>query len=153
MNSLTPFNVLPGAIGNFTGKLNRGACFYGNPIDILSSKDVFNGNFFIDNEKAYCLNDNEYIESENVPVINADSGLLGTPVREQGYIDFDIIFEPQFYIGQYVFLDSQTEKSYNGFYKVTSIHHKGVISDAVSGTLITSVGLVGYNSFQPVMPL
>lgn len=150
MEGLKPYGVAVGAIGNFPGTKERGASFSGSPIDILGGKELTNGNFYIDNEKSYCLNDNEYIASGVPLLIDTDSGLLNTPVREDLYVLLETLFEPQAYIGQYIQLKSSTEKSLNGYYKVTSIHHKGIISDAVSGSLTSSLGLAGYKTFIPV---
>lgn len=130
--------VNKGAVGNYSGKLARGLTLSGNPAEQLAQ--LTNGGFFVDNEKAYCLGDNECIEGE-LALINADTGLLGTPVREQTVLTFDMIFEPRLLIGQKVRLQSSTEKLFNGDYKVISVRHRGTISDSVCGSAITSVGL------------
>lgn len=130
--------VSRGAIGDFPGKTVRGNTFSGNTVELL--KDLTNGNVFIDLERVYCLGDAECIQG-SVQVITSESGLLGTPVREETILTFDMIFEPRLLIGQLVELRSQTAKNFNGLYKVISLHHKGTISNSTAGTAITSVGL------------
>lgn len=135
-------NTLPqakkGVLGSFPGKTVRGNTFSGNTVDLL--RDLTNGNFFIDLERVYCLGDTECIQG-SVQVITSESGLLGTPVREETVLTFDILFEPRLLIGQLVELRSQTAKNFNGLYKVISLHHKGTISNSVAGTAVTTVGL------------
>ena len=135
-------NSLPattlGKIGNYSGSLSRGNAYSGSPADLL--QELTNGGFFIDNGKVNCLNLNECFEGD-LQVIDAADGLLGTPVREQTYLNFDMIFEPRLLIGQIIELKSGTDANFNGFYKVVSIKHRGMISETVSGSAITSVGL------------
>lgn len=128
-----------GAIGSFPGSSGTGASFIGPPQEILSQ--YTGGGFFIDNESVNCLNTNEVIESSNIPLINAQAGLLNTPALEQYWLYFDMIFEPRLQIGQLIALQSSTDFLFNGQAKVVSIHHRGVISGAVCGEAITTVGL------------
>lgn len=138
IDGLKVFGVQPGAIGAIDGTYTRGAAFVGNTIDLLNQ--LTNGNFFIDNGKANVLSENEYIDGD-VPFITATSGLLGTPVRQNTFLTFDMIFEPRLLIGQKIRLGSQTNKNFNGFYKVNSIHHRGRISEGAGGSVITTVGM------------
>jgi hypothetical protein len=130
--------VAPGVIGSYPGSISRGNTFNGPTVDLL--RDLTGGGFFIDNGKAHCLNDSECLTGE-LTLINASSGLLGTPVREQTILHFDMIFEPRLQIGQLVQLESMTDSNFNGQYKVISVKHRGMISEAVCGDAITSVGL------------
>lgn len=128
-----------GVIGEVEGALNsRGNAYSGNTVDLLS--DLVPNQFFIDNSKAYILADSECIKGD-LPLINSDFGLLGTPLREDTIIYFDMLFEPRLLIGQQINLESQTDPSFNGPYKVISVKHRGTISEAVSGDATTSVGL------------
>lgn len=134
-------NVSEGVIGpSFRGQAitGRGSTYEGSTTDILSQ--ITGGGFFIDNGKAYVLADNEAIEGDIV-VITSASGLLNTPIREQNFLHFDMLFEPRLLMGQVVQLDSITAKNFNGTYKVISIQHKGTISTSVCGNAITTVGL------------
>ena len=131
--------VALGAIGEYDGSLARGAAYSGATCDVLTQ--LSGGGFFIDNGIAHCLQDGEYIEGP-INIINSQSGLLGTPVREQTFLNFDMLFEPQLLVGQRIKLESVTGANFNGYYKVNSVKHKGMISEAVSGSVITSVGLI-----------
>lgn len=131
-------NVNKGIIGGLTDTLPRGNSYSGNSCQLLDS--LTNGHFFIDNENAYCLLDNECIEG-NIQVITSASGLLGSPLREDTFLTFRTLFEPRLLIGQIIELNSQTENNFNGQYKVIGFKHNGIISSAISGTCITTVSL------------
>lgn len=131
--------VTPGAIGAYPGQIPRGNTFSGNTTDLL--RQITGDGFFIDNGKGYCLKDGECLAGD-IPIISAKSGLLGTPVKESTYINFDMLFEPGLKVGQLIRLESQTADHFNGLHKILSIVHRGVVSDAVCGSAITSVGLL-----------
>lgn len=141
IEDLTDAGISLGVIGSFPGSSTRGNAYSGNTTDIL--QELSGGRFFIDNGKAYILADNECVFGP-VTLINAASGLLNTPIREQTIINFDMLFEPKLIIGQKVILQSTTtdDSNVNGSYKVISLKHRGMISKAVCGDAITSVGLL-----------
>lgn len=128
-----------GAVGSYPGQIARGNSYSGSTTDILGQ--ITGGGFFIDNGKVNCLNDNECIES-SIPLINAKSGLLGTPVKESTYINFEMLFEPSLKVAQLIQLESQTADNFNGTHKVLSLVHRGMISEAVCGDATTRVGLL-----------
>lgn len=131
-------HVSLGKIGNFTDSLPKGNTLQGTTVDLI--KNISKSNFFIDNEKAYCLKENECFQG-NISQIRSESGLLGSPLREETVLTFSIIFEPRLQVGQYVELLSTTEKLFNGDYKVIGVQHNGTISDAQSGSCTTKVSL------------
>jgi hypothetical protein len=140
IGDLSSSGVKPGIIGSFPGQLSRGNAYSGNTCQLL--QQITGGRFYIDNGKAYALSDNECIAGP-VTTINAASGLLNTPIREQTIITFDMLFEPKMIVGQQITLDSVTaDSNINGEYKVISLKHRGMISDAVCGDAITTVGLL-----------
>lgn len=145
VNSLTPYGVQPGSVGSYPGENQGGTSYSGGTTDILS--EITGGGFFIDNGKVHCLGDNEALNGE-IQVIDSASGLLGTPVRENTYLNFDILFEPRLIIGQQIKLNSVTGANFNSFYKVVSLHHRGTISEAICGDAVTSVGV-----FAPITDL
>jgi hypothetical protein len=146
--------VTAGAIGEYPGQISRGNSYSGSTTDLLAQ--ITAGGFFIDNGKAHCLNDDECLEGD-IPLINSQSGLLGTPVLEQTYINLEMLFEPSLKVGQQIQLETLTasaandpsQKSFNGKHKVLSIKHRGTISSAVCGTAVTSLGLLP-GSFTPI---
>lgn len=128
----------PGAFSEFDGTNIRGRAVMGNTGKIL--QDETEGHFFINKGKLYCLKNNDCIEGEIV-VINAQTGLLGSPRRTDTLLQVDLLFEPRLKIGQIVELESITERIYNGKYKVAGIQHSGTISGAVAGKCKTIVSL------------
>jgi hypothetical protein len=143
-------NVSKGAISNsYSNAITRANPTNGNAPDLLN--DITGkGGFFADNGKVNCLQNNECLQGQ-VPIINSASGLLGTPLFEQGILSFDILFEPRLIIGQLILLQSTTETNFNGSYKITAIQHRGMISPAVCGDAITSVTcLTGVGQLQLV---
>ena len=112
----------------------------GHPVD---SKvfDYLNENFgnkwFIDNGIVNIIGDDEAFVGV-YKVVNADTGLLGTPIRQDTLIDFKMIFEPRLLIGQAINLESITDKAFNGTYKLITIKHRGTISPVTCGELVTS---------------
>lgn len=135
-----------GKLGNFHLTAPRGNTVDGPTLDYL--RYFSDNHFFIDLEKAYFLLDNEGFEG-NIKIIDADVGLLGSPLRQEAFLTFEMIFEPRLQIGQFIDLRSRTETIFNGTYKVIGIEHSGVISDAQSGQCKTKVSL-NYVSGVPV---
>jgi len=147
MNDLPHVSI--GSIGSFPGSTVRGGAYSGRTVDIIS--DLSNGSFFIDNEKAHCLGENECVQG-SIEVLDASTGLLGTPIREQNILHLEMIFEPRLLLGQKIELKSLTAENYNGFYRVVSIHHRGMISESVCGEAITMVGLAfGTEGLQVIL--
>lgn len=144
--TMNAFGTTTGAIGITSGVLARGNSYSGNTADLL--KQETGGSFFIDNGKVNVLADNEVILA-NPLIISSESGLLGTPIRENTYLKFDVLFEPQVQVGQTVLLISSTGANFNGIHKVYSLSHKGMVSEAVGGRATTSLGVIDGN-FIPI---
>lgn len=130
--------IKPGRLGNFNSIMPRGNTISGSTFDFL--KDYSEDNFFIDLEKVNCLLYNEGFEG-NIKVIDSSCGLLGSPLREEAFLTFEMIFEPRLQIGQFIELKALTENVFDGTYKVVGIEHSGIISDAQSGQCKTKVSL------------
>jgi hypothetical protein len=137
-------------------KTSRYTSYTGNAGDVL--RNLTGNAFFIDNGQTYILADHECI-SGNVALINNQSGLLDTPLRENSIVTVNMIFEPGIIIGQFIELNSSTfqelnsasynqNNNVNGYYKVTSMTHKALISPAVCGDAITTLEF-----FSPSAPL
>lgn len=139
IQDLLPFGVSIGAVSRFVGTLAKGQSFSGSTIDIL--RQLSNSNFFIDNLKMNILRQPDAIGGPDI-LINAESGLLGTPIKEDQYLMFDMLFEPRISVGTIVNVQASSSlPTYNGPHRVKSIHHKGTISDAVCGDAITSLSV------------
>ncbi len=140
IDSLSVYGVRKGYVGSFPGSVSRGYSPETGIIDTLIR--LTGGAFFIDNGVANCLTKNEVFADENVMVIKSDSGLLGTPLREESVLTFTVLFEPNIRIGQTIQLESITGANYDGQYKVNRVTHKGTISDAVCGDATTEIGVL-----------
>ena len=123
-------------VGNFEGVFKRATQVLGAPEKLL--KDFTDGNFFIDGDNILVLKDDEAIAGI-LNEINSDTGLLGSPQREENFLLFDIIFEPRLLMGQWVKLNSSTIGFFKGTYKVVGYHHVGSISETICGTAKTTV--------------
>lgn len=135
--------LLPGLTGNpiigdFPSKNKRGEVLFGNIWDLIEQKS--NGFAFIDNGQVKALNFWEVIQGA-LPEISAESGMLGSPKRTTSTLEFDMLFEPRLTLGQIVRVNSVTNHQFNRDWKVIGFEHRGVISEAVAGDLITSVRL------------
>jgi len=136
LNDLT--HTKRGVVSKSDDSSARGKVVIGNTAQQLSKET--DGDFYIDNELAYVLGTNEFVEGE-VIVINAANGLLSTPKRADKVITVEMLFDPRVFVGQIVELESIAEPNLNAQYKVVSIKHSGIISDAVSGQLKTVLDL------------
>ena len=123
-------------VGNLEGKIRRNFQASGYAEKLI--KEYTDGNLYLDGDSILILKENEVIQGI-VNKINSDSGLLGSPQREENFLLFDIIFEPRILMGQYIQLESSTIPFFNGEYKVVGFHHSGTISEAVSGTAKTTI--------------
>lgn len=114
--------------------IQRGHSVSAKVSDILNEN--FSTNWFIDNGLINIVADDEAL-SGVLKVVNVDTGLIGTPIRQDTLIDFDMVFEPRLLIGQLISLYSITDPAFNGTYKLIEMKHQGTISEAVCGELIT----------------
>lgn len=137
LENLAP-TIKVGTVASIPGTSSRGKTYTGSTTDILGQ--LTNGAFFIDNGFANVLGNNQTLMGP-IPTIDDSTGLIGTPVRERTILTFDIIFEPRIVPAQYITLNTKTAPVYNGNYKVNSVKHRGMISDAVCGDLITTVSM------------
>lgn len=133
-------------VGAFPRTSQRGRVLLGNTWTII--REESDRLAMIDNGQVKILQLNEAINSD-IPVITSESGLLSSPARSGAMIQFDMLFEPRFTIGQLVELRSSTNRLYNGTYKVMGFTHSGTISPAVAGPAKTTVNLwVGTRELQ-----
>lgn len=139
IQKLSKYGISRGKIGDIEGELSsRGASLNGSIISNLS--EITGNRFFIDNGKAYVLAENEYYVG-TLREIDSSVGLLGSPIRENLYVEFTILLEPRLNVGQSIVLNSSTVKTYNNKrYKVVSVRHQGTISESVCGRATTTIG-------------
>lgn len=131
--------IIEGAIGNLFNVPNnpsRGKVLMGKTTELLDEESE--GSFFIDNEQAYVLGQDETIP--NLTVTIDPTQLLGSPRRRETFLDIDMLFFPQARIGIIANLRS-LEGIYNGAYKILGINHSVTISGAEGGEARTSLNL------------
>lgn len=106
---------------------------------------------YYDYPKLSILKDNHYAKSDYV-LINSDTGLLSTPIREGSKVTFRTLFEPTFRAGGYINLNSRTTQTgISGVLKVVGFKHQGTISPVVSETLTTDFTcFLGIDKLQAV---
>ena len=140
--------VTKGAIGSYPGNLSRGIAVCGYTCELL--REHSGQGFFIDNGSAHCLGESEYISDGDVILVNSQSGLLNTPIREETHLTFDMIFEPNMKPGRLIQLQSSTDPVFNGFRKVLGVKHRGMISTAICGEVTTNVTTNYIQDLTPV---
>lgn len=80
--------------------------------------------WYIEDEKLYIIKDEE-VTSNFIPVVNAASGLLNTPSREQSRLVFDTLMNPMLKIGGRCQVESVNAPHLNGVYKIYAIGYNG----------------------------
>tara|TARA_Y100001963_G_scaffold17759_1_gene21924 strand:- start:20791 stop:21444 length:654 start_codon:yes stop_codon:yes gene_type:complete len=138
VKSLEKYGISRGVIAPIEGTIGRGISIVDNPINILNQ--ITGNSAYVDNGKIYILGTNDVVSSGAKKITSA-TGLLNTPRREESFIVFDMLFEPDLFIGQKITLESSTAATYNDNYKLVSLTHRGLISESVAGSATSSVGL------------
>lgn len=87
--------------------------------DIASGAD-----WFIDDSRLYILNPDDVV-SENVPIVEGSTGLLGTPSREHSRVSFETQFSPAIRLGGLIKMNSQNAPHLNGVYKIDAMGYTG----------------------------
>jgi hypothetical protein len=140
--------LLKGAIGQIGDQTtgDRGMVLMGKSNDILGN--LSEGNNFIDNEKVYILDRNEYIGTE--ALIIDSNHLLATPKRRDTYLECEMMFLPEVKIGYLAELRSKWTV-YNGQYIIKGIIHKFTWSGSSCDEAKTTISLdCGSKVFQKV---
>lgn len=126
-------------IGELEGSFQTPTTFTGTPMEILNK--ITDYHTFIDNGSVKTLQNNECIDVP-VHIIDAESGLIDTPMLRGGQIEINSIFQPSIAIGQLYEIKSITASNFNGTYKVCGYSHSGTISGAVAGQRLTRINLL-----------
>jgi hypothetical protein len=145
MNALP--NISGATVGSGYDQQNkRGQVIMGNPAEYL--KMLSSNRFFIDKNHAYVLADDEVLKGD-IEMIDASTGLIGTPKKSGQIIEVELIFEPRLTLAQSLEMISTTNKALSGVYKVIEIVHSGTISPVVGGSVTTKLKL--YNGSPYVL--
>lgn len=128
----------------------RPQSFSGKPWDIIQQLAAgILADAFIVQEKLYVVKKGHAVPGlVSLPLITSDTGLVNTPSKQDTYVSWDMIFEPRLKIGQLVKLQS-LETEVNGQYTVGSLEHRGQISGAAGGELLTTVTCMYGVGFKP----
>lgn len=100
--------------------------------------------WYIDDEKLYIVKDNEVVSSF-IPVVNAATGLLNTPTRENQKVTFDTLLNPSLKIGGLCKLESTSAPYMNGVYKIDSMGYEGDNYGASWSQSVTGLLAGGYS--------
>jgi hypothetical protein len=140
LNAMGNLPKIAGAVvgDGFDSQNKRGQVLFENPAEFLKMQSK--NRFFIDNNNAYILADNETLKGD-IETIDVSTGLIGTPRRQKNIIELETIFEPRLTLAQDLEVISQTNPGINGVYKVIEIVHSGNISPSVASTVTTNVKL------------
>lgn len=138
-NSLPSLEVGAGA-ENVSGTFQIDTVFNGN--SFLLVNQLTGGHSFIDDGVIHTLYENQTISNYGVYYIAGETGLLGTPVRQDARLEIKMLFEPKIKIGQLVEIKSETQSRFDGQYKVIGLTHDCSISNAEGGTRTTTLQLL-----------
>ncbi len=157
IKTMSQYGIGVGAIGSLFDNHNstRGVTWIGSTWDVLKKLAAANGGVAtIKDEKVYLLAHNDIlVASGDVPQIDSSSGLIGTPRRSGWIVTLEMLFEPKMRCGIGVNVASLVNKSINGKFKSMAMGHRGIISGAKDGGVITSLELQGNpEQFMPVTP-
>jgi len=96
---------------------------------------------YVDMNTAYFINENEYIARPGQEeLVIGPRDILGTPRKEGGVLELDIIFNPSVFVAQAVTIESK-QTIFNNTYQLRGIRHRGVISEGICGEAITTLQL------------
>lgn len=136
-------NLTLGAVGDLPQVFHRPVVLNGNTWELL--KRYSNDNVYISQGKVYVMKEYEVLDV--TAIMNAETGLLETPRRDEGMLILTTLMEAGIRLNQMVQLESIIQKEYNGTYKVNTIIHQGTISGAVSGNCRSIFKLLAQNQF------
>ncbi|WP_373073891.1 hypothetical protein [Sulfurimonas sp.] len=113
-------------LGKITTKkeLIRPKVLVGNSAKLIEENLEDDETYFIDEEKLYIIKTDEVVSSY-IPLIQANTGLLNTPVRKNSEVIFNTLLNPAIKIGGLCELKSQFATHLNAIYKVVTIKYKG----------------------------
>lgn len=112
-----------GKISSEIAKLKRPKVLLGNAFKIL--EDTYpEFNVFIDNNSCFILKDGE-TTTDFIPVVDAGTGLIGTPTRLQQRVNFSTLLNPDIILGGNIDLKATVDDYINGIYNVESIEYSG----------------------------
>ena len=104
--------------------VNRAKVLVGNSLKLIENNLKDDETYYIDEGKLYIIKQNEVV-SDIIPLVNASTGLLNTPVKKKYEVTFNTLLNPTIRIGCQVKLESIYAENLNGTYKVLTITYRG----------------------------
>lgn len=158
IQAMAPYGVSLGAIGSlFDGYQDvRGRARLDTAWnEIKKSAAANNGYACIDNQKVYVMATSDVLVIPgNIPNLNAETGLLGTPRRSANVVEAQMIFEPRLRLMQLINIQSTVNPAITGDFQVITMSHRGIISGAKDGGCVTSGSFfLPPSEVNPVTPL
>jgi hypothetical protein len=103
----------------------RPKLIHGDLTDSLESLLSAGDEWFIDDGKLHVLKANGEVIDDFVPVISAESGLVGVPTRDMNMLELTTIINPSVKIGTMAEVKSSLNPRMNGMGKVVSVETTG----------------------------
>ncbi len=140
-------------VGYISEKINsikRATPFIGNVFNVIN--ETFSKyNVFVDEQGLLNVLADDEVKADEILTITAESGLLGSPRRQEAITMVEMLFEPNAKAGMLVNVLSDSMPDLNRTYQVLEVSHTGIISNSECGKLITKLWLsMGQNAFTPV---
>lgn len=104
--------------------VTRAKVLVGNSLKLIENNLKDDETYYIDEGKLYIIKENEVV-SDIIPLVNASTGLLNTPVKKKYEVTFNTLLNPSIRIGCQVKLESIYAENLNGTYKVLTITYRG----------------------------
>lgn len=104
-------------------KLIRPRVLVGNSWKLVR-ENINDEQYYIDNGTLNIIKGNEVVSSF-VPVVQASTGLISTPTREESKVTFQTMMNPALKIGGLCELNSVYAPALNGIYKINTIGYDG----------------------------
>jgi len=104
-------------------KLIRPRVLVGNSWKLIREQ-LNSEKYFIDNGQLNILKDNEVLSSF-IPVVQASTGLISTPTREESKVTFQTMMNPALKIGGLCELNTVYAPALNGIYNIKTIGYDG----------------------------
>ena len=142
INTMGEHGVKLGAIGSLFDNLKRtrGVMWLGSAWDVLKQFSYAQGGCAsIHKEKIYLMGpEDAIVPPGEIPQLDSSTGIIGTPKRSGWIVNADMVFEPRIQLWQKLKVKSSINPDINGTFRVDGILHRGAISEAIGGGLITS---------------
>lgn len=116
-------NTKKGKITPNRPNTSRPRVLVGNSYKLIG-RTVSTQKWYVDDETLNIINDDEVI-SEFIPIVEAATGLINTPSREEKKVTAQTMFNPALRVGGLFQLKSVTAPHLNGIYKIETISYDG----------------------------